>query len=176
MNEVEKKELDTEAKDICKDICNNVLQRVIDENGITDLGTCGIDMSEPENIVMVAMAIEASSDKGFDKLQEVIDSEVKDNKLTGISVFTTPNTIYTPEEVAQGTAGMIERYRKSKNLIDGGLREALKEIKQSMEVVPDQASDLNEEVDSKRIREALLRHCKTSRDQLTEAGINLEGL
>ena len=63
MTEVEKKELDTEVKDICKDICNNVLQRVIDENGITDLGTCGIDMSEPKNIVMVSLAILASSDR-----------------------------------------------------------------------------------------------------------------
>ena len=139
MNEVEKKELDTEVKDICKDICNNVLQRVIDENGITDLGTCGIDMSEPENIVMVAMAIEASSDRSPVTVIHGEDTDLASQVLN------------TPE--------------------------AKKVISDYMEVgVPDQASDLNEEVDSKRIREALLRHCKTSRDQLTEAGINLEGL
>lgn len=52
-----------EAEEIVRDVCNNVLQRVIDENGVTDLGTCGIDMSKPENIITVALAVEASSDR-----------------------------------------------------------------------------------------------------------------
>jgi hypothetical protein len=60
MTEQEKTEIDTLANEVVRDIASNVLERVIKEKNISDLGTCGIDMTVPENILMVAMVIEGS--------------------------------------------------------------------------------------------------------------------
>jgi hypothetical protein len=56
MTEQEKQEVD----DMVKDMCNNVLKRTIEENNVSDLGTCGIDMSDPYNILMVAGVVEST--------------------------------------------------------------------------------------------------------------------
>jgi hypothetical protein len=45
-----------DAAAIVSDICRNVLQRVMKEENIAEFGVCGIDLSDPESCLTVAMS------------------------------------------------------------------------------------------------------------------------
>jgi hypothetical protein len=53
-------DVDAEASRIVSDICSNVLDRVMREENISEFGVCGIDLSDPESCLTVALAAMAS--------------------------------------------------------------------------------------------------------------------